>query len=186
MFVTGCIRICQNDNCGCSDGRNCAKWQNHISVSLMPFGMHIQLKSREISIIQPCHYDIYIHWKQKVVNLTILSSPVAQQVVVMTTYGATSDDKVVRLTTFCFQCHSGFNRWKFCVEYNKMMTMLAPWPFSVFSELSEKVTDERDFARFKLRRIHFLYYDPTEFVFCSLSHFKTHWPLGDAVANLNL
>ena len=44
-----------------------------------------------------------IHWKQKVVNLTILSSLAAPEVVVMTTYGAPGDDKIVKLTFFCFQ-----------------------------------------------------------------------------------
>ena len=38
---------------------------------------------------------------------TTLSSLVAPQAVLMTTYGVTSDDEVVKLTTFCFQCFSG-------------------------------------------------------------------------------
>ena len=41
--------------------------------------------------------------KRLSINLTALSSPVAPQGVVMTTFGTTSDDKVVRLTIFCFQ-----------------------------------------------------------------------------------
>ena len=49
---------------------------------------------------------LHIHWKQKVINLTTLSSRVALQVVMMTTYGATSDEKVVKLTIFCFQCRT--------------------------------------------------------------------------------
>ena len=50
------------------------------------------------------------HWKLKVIiSLTKLSSLVAPWVVNMTTYGATSDNKVVKLTTFfsvrwCRQC----------------------------------------------------------------------------------
>ena len=43
------------------------------------------------------------HWKQKIVNLTTLSSVVATLVVIGTTYGASSDDKPVKLSTFCFQ-----------------------------------------------------------------------------------
>ena len=45
-----------------------------------------------------------LQWKQKIVNLTTLSSLVAPWVVITTTYDATSDDKGVKLTTFCFQC----------------------------------------------------------------------------------
>ena len=45
----------------------------------------------------------WYHWKQKVVNLTTFPSLVAPQVALMTTYGATSSDKVVKLTIFCFQ-----------------------------------------------------------------------------------
>ena len=46
---------------------------------------------------------IQYRWKQKNVNLTTWSSLVAPKVVSMATYGATSDDKVVKLTIFCFQ-----------------------------------------------------------------------------------
>ena len=42
-------------------------------------------------------------WKQKVDNLTGFSSLLAQYVVPMTTNVATTDDKVVKLTIFCFQ-----------------------------------------------------------------------------------
>ena len=38
----------------------------------------------------------YINWKQKIVNLTTLSSLVGPYVVIITTYGDTSDDKVVK------------------------------------------------------------------------------------------
>ena len=48
-------------------------------------------------------HEICTHWKLKVVNLTTLSSLVAPQVVKMTTYDATSEDKVVKLIIFCFQ-----------------------------------------------------------------------------------
>ena len=41
--------------------------------------------------------------KQKIVNLTTLLSLVAPKVVITTTYGATSDDKIVKVTNFCFQ-----------------------------------------------------------------------------------
>ena len=37
-------------------------------------------------------------WKQRVVILTTLSSLVAPKIVLMTTYGATSNDKVVKIT----------------------------------------------------------------------------------------
>ena len=45
-----------------------------------------------------------LHWKQKVVILTTFSSLVAPEVVRMTTSGAASDEKVVNMTTFWFQC----------------------------------------------------------------------------------
>ena len=43
-----------------------------------------------------------MHWKQKVINLTPLLSLVPLLVVVMTTYGATNDDKILKLTIFLF------------------------------------------------------------------------------------
>ena len=46
--------------------------------------------------------DLWINWKQKVINLTIISSLMALWVVNMAIYGATSYDKVVKLTTFHF------------------------------------------------------------------------------------
>ena len=45
-----------------------------------------------------------VYLKQNIVNLTTLSSLVAPQVVIMTTYGATSDDKVVKLKMSFFHC----------------------------------------------------------------------------------
>ena len=42
--------------------------------------------------------------KPKVVTMLTLSSPVAAEVVVMTTSGAASDDKVGIMTTLAFQC----------------------------------------------------------------------------------
>ena len=52
---------------------------------------------------QHCFRRCVMHWKPKIVNLTTFSSLVALQVVMMTTYSATSDDKVVKLMIFCFQ-----------------------------------------------------------------------------------
>ena len=49
------------------------------------------------------------HWKQNVVNLTTSSLLVAPKVVIPTAYGTTSDDKIVKLTTFHFQwCYVAF------------------------------------------------------------------------------
>ena len=45
-----------------------------------------------------------IHWNQKVVILTTFLSLAAPEVVILTTSGATSDEKVVNMMTFCFQC----------------------------------------------------------------------------------
>ena len=42
------------------------------------------------------------HWNQKVVILTTFSSLTAPEVVIRTTSGATSDEKVVNMTTFLF------------------------------------------------------------------------------------
>ena len=42
------------------------------------------------------------HWNQKVVILTTFSSLAAPEVVIRTTSGATSDEKVVNMTTFLF------------------------------------------------------------------------------------
>ena len=50
-----------------------------------------------------CHKIIYLHWKARVVMMPTLSSLVAPEVVVMTTSGATSDDKVGIMTTPGFQ-----------------------------------------------------------------------------------
>ena len=46
------------------------------------------------------------HWRQKMVNLTTLLSLLASQVVITTTYNATSHDKVVKVMIFCFLCYS--------------------------------------------------------------------------------
>ena len=43
------------------------------------------------------------HWKQNIVNLTTLSSLVAPEVVITTTYGVIIAVKVVKLAMFCFQ-----------------------------------------------------------------------------------
>ena len=48
------------------------------------------------------------HWNQKVVILATFSSLAALEVVIRTTSGATSDEKVVSMTTFCFQCLTNF------------------------------------------------------------------------------
>ena len=62
-----------------------------------------------------------MHWKLKIVNLINLSSLVALQVVIMTTYGATSDNKIVKLTMFCFQC------CKVIIACNTAMTNGKTW-----------------------------------------------------------
>ena len=51
------------------------------------------------------------HFKKKTVNLATLSSLVALPVVAMTTYCATSDDKVVKLAIFCIECYNEYT-WK--------------------------------------------------------------------------
>ena len=47
-------------------------------------------------------YGIHVHWNKKVVILTTFSSLAALEVVILTS-GATSDEKGVNMTTFCFQ-----------------------------------------------------------------------------------
>ena len=61
------------------------------------------LDKNEAIFIKGSHFE-NVHLKQKIDNLTILSSLGALQVVITTIYGATSDDKVINLTIFSFEC----------------------------------------------------------------------------------
>ena len=61
------------------------------------------------------------HWKQKIVNLTTLSSLPAY-VVITTTCGATRDDKGVKLTTFRFQWTH--KKWS-CLYWENIYNSLA-------------------------------------------------------------
>ena len=56
-----------------------------------------------LSFLEWIRYERNIHWNQKVVILTTFSALAAPEVVIRTTSGATSDEKVVNMTTFCFQ-----------------------------------------------------------------------------------
>ena len=47
---------------------------------------------------------VQLRWYQKAVMLAIFSSLAAQEVVIQTTSGTASDDKVIKMTTFWFQC----------------------------------------------------------------------------------
>ena len=54
--------------------------------------------SNEISII-----DIKSHWHRNFVILTTLLSLAAQKVVILSTFGAASDENVVKMTSLSFQ-----------------------------------------------------------------------------------
>ena len=63
------------------------------------------------------------HWKQSIVNLRTLSLPMALQVVIMASYSATSDEKVVNLH---------FVQWLICscgypLKCIRKILMFSPW-----------------------------------------------------------
>ena len=52
-----------------------------------------------------------IYWKQKIVNLATFVITTGTMRCHLTTYGATSDDQVVKMTIFCFQCIYHYKVW---------------------------------------------------------------------------
>ena len=81
--------------------------------------------------------SVYCHCIQKIVNLTTLSSLVVPQVVITTTYGATNDDKVVKLTIF-FQCLKiPLYRVETLGKHPFANAALAPVPLSIFRSNSK-------------------------------------------------
>ena len=47
---------------------------------------------------------ILLHWKKNVIILTKFSSLAAPKVVILTTFGAASDEDFIKMKTFSFQC----------------------------------------------------------------------------------
>ena len=110
----------------------CFAWRRHqmetISALLVLFAGNSPVTG-EFSTQRPVtgNFDVFlIYWKQKVVNLTILSSLMASHVFVITTYCATTDDKVVKFTIFCFQWHRAYD-----------LSMLFTWASVVEPVISE-------------------------------------------------
>ena len=101
-------------------------------------------------VIQPSTSLILtVHWKQNIVNLTTPSSLVAPQVVVTTTCAATSDDRAVKLTTFCFQCTAKCNttvRFKICFVSWRYIVQLRKTPPASLYILTVSVTRSTYFA----------------------------------------
>ena len=75
----------------------------HIQMYFLPL-MMLWINSNFSDNMQKHGYLwCFYHWNQKVVILTTFLSLAAPEVVILTSSGATSDEKVVNMTTFCFQ-----------------------------------------------------------------------------------
>ena len=96
-------RYCfQHDNHG--DFRFWTQEDTHMSISQLSFFLRVSKKKK-----WPC--DIYrecvVHWNGNVIILTKFSSLAALKVVILTTFGAASDENFIKMMTFSFQWYRG-------------------------------------------------------------------------------
>ena len=102
-----------------SNTENVSIWLRHDVISWKRVILNVQYVQNLCAYLKPARLTTHSHWNLSVIMMPTLSSLVAPEVVITTTSGATSDDKVGIMTTLRFL----WNQLQYNAEYRHGMNL---------------------------------------------------------------